>query len=116
MEKRTETARLPIRVTDGGQNTLRRCFYLQAVAGEPAPMTSKRTVSLTDLSDRWEGVASDPDLEQDLGYRLADWERVSARAADGERFLFLPTDEELLREEAFVVAGADDVCDVVDHA
>lgn len=78
-------------------------------------MTSEQSVEREALSDRWEQVASDPDLERDMGYRIGDWEAVSARAAGGERLLFLPTDEDLLREEAFVVAAPDDVCDVVDR-
>lgn len=78
-------------------------------------MTTEQSVEHATLSDRWEQVASDPDLERDMGYRIDDWEAVTARAAGGQRLLFLPTDEEFLREEAFVVAAPDDVCDVVDH-
>ncbi|WP_255198786.1 hypothetical protein [Halorarius litoreus] len=65
--------------------------------------------------DQWEDVAPNPDLERDMGYEIRDWEAVSARAAGGDRLLFLPTDEDLLREEAFVVADTDVVCDVIDH-
>lgn len=78
-------------------------------------MTGDGAASSETRRESWEDVAADPDLERDMGYRLDDWEAVSARAAGGDRLLFLPTDEDLLREEAFVVADTEAVCDVVDH-
>jgi hypothetical protein len=78
-------------------------------------MSSERSVSVEKLSERWEEVAPNPDLENDLGYTLSDWESVSANSASGEQFLFLPSDDDLLREEAFVVADPSSVCDVIDH-
>lgn len=78
-------------------------------------MTGDPAASSETQRDCWKGVAADPDLEHDMGYRIDEWESVSARAAGGDRLLFLPTDEALLREEAFVVADTDAVCDVVDH-
>ena len=51
----------------------------------------------------WEELSSDPDLDRDLGYELSAWEQF--RTLDGsEQLMFLPEDEELLREDAFVVA------------
>lgn len=78
-------------------------------------MTSDRTAEHETRPDCWEDVATDPHLERDLGYRIEEWESVSARAAKGDRLLFLPTDEARLREEAFVVVDTDVVCDVIDH-
>lgn len=85
-------------------------------SGGGPSVTRNRTIDRAELSDCWEDVERDPDLEEDLEYRMDDWEEVSA-AADGERqFLFLPTNDELFREEAFIVADPTAVCDVVDHA
>jgi hypothetical protein len=78
-------------------------------------MTGDRTTNQEAQCDCWENVATDPHLERDLGYRIEEWETVSARAAKGDRLLFLPTDEARLREEAFVVVDTDVVCDVIDH-
>ncbi|WP_134672113.1 hypothetical protein [Halorussus marinus] len=64
--------------------------------------------------ERWEDVARDPDPE-DLGYELDDWEVIQAQKGDRGHLMFLPDDEDQLREEAFVVADACSVCDVVDR-
>jgi hypothetical protein len=59
----------------------------------------------------WERLPADPGLEADLGYRLAEWEEYST--LDGtEELMFLPADEGLLREDAFVVAGEESVKDL----
>lgn len=62
----------------------------------------------------WEQLPADPDPERDLGYRIEHWETFRADD-DGESVMFLPSDEELLRTDAFVVADASSVCDVVDR-
>jgi len=60
---------------------------------------------------QWEALSSDPDLEMDFGYRFAEWEEYST--LDGsDALMFLPTDESLLREDAFVVAAKEDVQDL----
>lgn len=63
----------------------------------------------------WAKKAEDPDLEDDLGYELDDWEMVEARNAEGEQLMFLPNDEEMIKEEAFIVANPDIVCDLVEN-
>jgi hypothetical protein len=55
----------------------------------------------------WEELPSDPDLREDLGYELLDLE---AYETDGDRILFLPKDEDMIRNEAFIVAQEEDVC------
>lgn len=61
--------------------------------------------------EEWEQLPSDPDTEDDLGYRVAEWEEYST--IDGtEALMFLPTDESLLREDAFVVAEKQSVEDL----
>lgn len=54
----------------------------------------------------WEQLPPDPDLVADLGYELLDLE---AYRTDGDHVLFLPPDEEMLQDEAFIVVGRDDV-------
>ena len=56
------------------------------------------------LEGEWEDQPDDPDGE-DLGYDLDDWERIRATGVDSEKFLYLPDDEEMLRE---VVRPAED--------
>lgn len=57
----------------------------------------------------WAQQDADPDLADDLDYRLDDWEVVDARSAGNEQLMFLPDDEELIKEEAFIVAEPDAV-------
>ena len=66
------------------------------------------------LEGEWEDQPDDPDGE-DLGYDLDDWERIRATGVDSEKFLYLPDDEEMLREEAFVVAAPSAVADLLDN-
>lgn len=62
----------------------------------------------------WEQLPSDPDLKRDLGYRIENWETFRAND-EGNSVMFLPSDEELLKTDAFVVADANSVCDVSDR-
>ena len=62
----------------------------------------------------WKQLPADPDPEDDLGYRIEHWETFRAND-DGESVMFLPSDEQLLKTDAFVVADASSVCDVTDR-
>ena len=62
----------------------------------------------------WAQQDADPDLTEDLDYRLDDWEVVDARSAGSDQLMFLPNDEELIKEEAFIVAEPNTVCDLAD--
>ncbi|USZ68092.1 hypothetical protein NGM10_15340 [Halorussus salilacus] len=64
--------------------------------------------------ERWQSVPRDPEPE-DLGYELDDWEVIRARKDDRGHLMFLPESEDMLREEAFIVADDCSVCDVVDR-
>jgi hypothetical protein len=64
-------------------------------------------------SRTWEGVPADPHPARDLGFEAVDLEIV--RSSDGERshVLVLPgEDDEMLREEAFIVAEEEAVVDL----
>lgn len=54
--------------------------------------------------DEWERLPSDPDLREDLGYELLDLE---AHETQDGHLLFLPRDEDMIREEAFIVVCKD---------
>jgi hypothetical protein len=64
--------------------------------------------------ENWQSVSRDPDPE-DLGYDMDDWEVIRARKDDRGHLMFLPENEDMLREEAFIVADSCSVCDVVDR-
>lgn len=64
--------------------------------------------------ERWQDVDCDPTPE-DLGYDIVDWEVIRARKDDQGHLMFLPENEDELRDEAFIVAEAESVCDVVDR-
>lgn len=55
----------------------------------------------------------DPEVNRGFGYHIDDWERI--RGGDANHLIYLPDDEELLREEAFVVVHPEDVCILERH-
>ena len=59
----------------------------------------------------WDAVPADPE-EADLGYEIADWGIVRAERDGSGHVMFLPGEEDELREEAFIVADDESVCDV----
>lgn len=60
----------------------------------------------------WWEVHQDPDPAGDLGYELIDLDVIPTETNGKSRVLVLPSDEELLREDAFIVADKDSVCDL----
>jgi len=54
----------------------------------------------------WEEVPSDPDLHNDLGYELLDLEVYETNE---DRLIFLPKDEDMIREAAFIVTREGDL-------
>lgn len=63
----------------------------------------------------WTEIPADPDLERDLGYHVDDWQVVKARKNGTGHLMFLPEDEAMLREDAFIVVDDSSVCDVADR-
>lgn len=59
----------------------------------------------------WEQLPSDPRSADDLGYTLCEWEEF-ATLADSQTVMFLPADEEVLKEDAFVVVAKDLMVDL----
>lgn len=68
---------------------------------DPAGADTNRSMSRQD----WEDLPANPDPREDLGYELSDLE---AYETDGD-VVILPTDEDMLREDAFVVIDEADV-------
>ncbi|WP_313696290.1 hypothetical protein [Halorarum halobium] len=60
----------------------------------------------------WEQLPRDPDLEGDLGYRFLELDVLRSSDGEKEHMLVLPSDEDLLRENAFIVADPDSVCEL----
>ncbi|WP_237560633.1 hypothetical protein [Halostella litorea] len=58
-----------------------------------------------------EALAPDPDLADDLGYETIELDVVHPDNGSGD-VIVLPADEDLLKEDAFMVSDADSVCDV----
>lgn len=62
----------------------------------------------------WTTVSADPDLEADLGYELHEMDVVETNNGSGQ-LLLLPWNEEMLREESFMVVHRDAVVDLIDN-
>lgn len=63
----------------------------------------------------WESLSADPDPKDDLGYVGAEWDVVRTTQKECSHLLFLPQDEQLLRQEAFVIAAESAVVDISNH-
>lgn len=61
--------------------------------------------------DDWEELASDPNTEADFGYRITEWNSFET-PDNSSQVMFLPTEESLLKEDAFVVAEESDICEL----
>lgn len=59
----------------------------------------------------WEQLPSDPDLVEDFGYAFGEWEEF-ATPDSSETVMFLPADEEVLQQDAFVVVAEDSMVDL----
>lgn len=60
----------------------------------------------------WWDVAEDPDPSEDLDYELIDLDVIRTETGGKEQVLLLPSDEDMLRRDAFIVAERDAVCDL----
>lgn len=57
------------------------------------------------MSVDWQRVPNDPDPEQDLGYDLA--ELTIVRSPTEDHVVFLPTEEDCVEDEAFIIADTE---------
>jgi len=59
----------------------------------------------------WRDVPDDPDPE-DLGYEAVELDMIGTTADGSHRVLVLPTDEEMLADDAFLIADEQSVEDL----
>lgn len=64
--------------------------------------------------DEWESLPANPDPSDDLGYRITAWECFHT-ADNSNQIIYMPDDESLLKEDAFIVAQEEVLCDLGDH-
>lgn len=60
-------------------------------------------------------MPADPDPQRDLGYLCGEWETIRTTSLRRKHLLFLPQDQQLLNEEAFVIASESAVVETVDY-
>lgn len=63
----------------------------------------------------WESLPADPDPRRDLGYSCGNWDVVRTTCGRRAHLLFLPQDQQLLEQEAFVIASESAVVQPVEH-
>lgn len=54
----------------------------------------------------WQAVPEDPDPATDLGYEAVELDLIPTSAEGRDRVLVLPTDEEMLADDAFLIVDA----------
>lgn len=70
--------------------------------------------TVDNVTPEWEQLPPDPDLVDDLGYELLDLEVLPTE--DGStQYMFIPHDEDMIRDDAFLVAAESAICDPRDH-
>lgn len=70
------------------------------------PPSDEQTLEGTE----WEDRPIDPDLHSDLDYGMVNWEVVPNSCDDKK--VFLPMEESMLKDEAFIVAEPEACCDL----
>lgn len=72
-------------------------------ADDPDPVTIKR---------KWERLPDDPEMT-DLGYQAVDLDLIETNTPPSQ-VLVLPHDEDLIRDDAYLIADAAWICDPVE--
>lgn len=65
-------------------------------------------------NEDWKQQPADPDLERDLDYQLVDWISVSADQNGDDYLMFIPEEEEMIRDDEFIVVEVDDVVELIE--
>ncbi|MFW5934218.1 MAG: hypothetical protein ACOCQL_00025 [Halolamina sp.] len=60
----------------------------------------------------WRHAPEDPDPAEDLGYEAVELDMIGTDADGENRVLVLPTDEEMLADDAFVIVDEDSVAEL----
>lgn len=61
----------------------------------------------------WEDVPTDPDPASDLGYKYGPLSIITVEEG-GEKYIFLPREEDHLTDSEFIIAGTRGVRDLVE--
>lgn len=64
-----------------------------------------------DLPTEWEDLPADPDPNRNLDYDLGQWEKINV-VDNPDQVIFLPNDEEQLKDDAFIVSDKSAICDL----
>lgn len=64
--------------------------------------------------EHWEEIASNPDPNEDLGYELQPLTVIAVGKHD-EQCMVLPNDSDYLKDDEFLVADPDLICDLHEH-
>lgn len=67
---------------------------------------------MSQVSDTWREQPPNPDPTDDLGYEMVELDFIPTSTSGGKEVLVLPTDEEMLREDAFLVVDRESVTDL----
>ena len=64
------------------------------------------------IRNEWERKPTNPDLKRDLGYEMLDWEVIQSEQGNRKLLLFLPSDKDMLKDNAFMVVESSGVCEL----
>ena len=80
---------------------------------KPDAIESSRTASVDtrETLEDIEALACDPDPARDLGYEVSDWEQFTFGERSGH-VVFLPGTDDLVVEDAFILADESAVCNL----
>lgn len=65
--------------------------------------------------NEWLEQPVDPDPARDLGYDIVPWEVVTVDNGDSDHRVLLPTDDAMLKRDAFIIVPAGMVCELDEH-
>lgn len=68
-----------------------------------------------EIERRWDAAPEDPDLNEDLGYELEPLDVLVTSNSD-KKLMMLPRCDEMIREDAYIIADFDLGCDPVERA
>jgi len=58
--------------------------------------------------EEWKALAANPDIREDLGYEISEWEQFR-QLDNSDQTMFMPSDEDMLRDEMFILANDSDL-------
>lgn len=67
----------------------------------------------TELPSDWTDEPVDPDVHENLGYEMIQWEKINV-VDDPDQVIFLPDSEEQLKDDAFMVCNSNAISDLMD--